>query len=488
MTDRAPLIAVHGYGTYAITYRHMIEFAKVEAPHVEWAMLLPTSHHLDVVSGVLGVDRILCLEHEQGRASLSMPSEAELADYYGNIFTDIEAEKKVFKHRPAAEQLMLAVQIYRIYKAFLLRLKPTHLLMAHIETFDGKVLVSLARELNIPVLIPTDLRHLGGIYFSRDAQEQIPDYRQVTPNGKEWAAKTIAAFRSKPGPAFAPDMFSASGEELLPIGRKSLPKRVWGFVSRTWRNPRMFEPELFLLNLKYTFPWVLERFRAIRAYRNERCYDSKELAELPSKFIYYPLQVTPESSINTPAPYYVDQMRAIDAIRFAMPSDWMLVVKEHRASLGIRPTSFYRALRQKAGVHIAHAAMSSIELIKEAQVTISVTGSATLEAFLLGRPALVLGGCFIADYLGGVCPIDALPSRIEASVSSPLSDQQILSALAEIHSVRYECVFRPADEPGHFGNRAQNMKRMIHAVLDHIGRLDGADRIPPLGPFARAKS
>ena len=50
---------------------------------------------------------------------------------------------------------------------------------------------------------------------------------------------------------------------------------------------------------------------------------------LPKRFIYYPLQVTPEASINTPAPYYVDQMRAIDALRLAMPPDCALVVKEH---------------------------------------------------------------------------------------------------------------------------------------------------------------
>lgn len=470
MSDRL-LIAVHGYGTYAITYRHMIAVAKVEAPQVEWGMLLPTSHHLDAVSEVLDADRIICLEHEQSRQAPGVPDPAELADYRGSIFTDIEAEKKVFKHRPAAEQLAYAAQIYRIYKAFLQRLKPTHLLMAHIETFDGKVLVGLARELEIPMLIPTDLRHLGGIYFSKDDQEKIPDYRKITAEGRDWAGKTIAAFRAKPGPAFAPAMFAAPEEALLPIGRKSLPKRAWGFVSRTWRNPRLFESELFLLNLKYTFPWAMNSFRAVRAFRNERVYDSKSMNELPSKFIYYPLQVTPESSINTPAPYYVDQMRAIDAIRFAMPSDWTLVVKEHRASLGIRPPSFYKELRCRAGVHITNAAMSSIDLIKKAQVTISVTGSATLEAFLLGRPALVLGGCFVAEYLGGICSISDLSERIRQSALAPPSDQHVESALAEIHSVRHECVFRPADEPGHFGNRPENMKRMIHAMLDHVGKI-----------------
>ncbi|MGK3905421.1 hypothetical protein ABI049_15650, partial [Enterococcus faecium] len=59
--------------------------------------------------------------------------------------------------------------------------------------------------------------------------------------------------------------------------------------------------------------------------------------------------------------------------------------------------------------------------------------------------------------------------------SSPPDDQKIASTLAEIHSVRYECVFRPADEPGYYGNRAENVRRMIGAVLDHIKRLDMMD-------------
>ena len=96
-----PRIAIHGYGTYAISYRQMIEFAKVEAPDVEWAMLLPTSHHLDIVSEVLSKDRVLCLEEEQRRDSLTPVDMAELANYRGSIFVDIEAEKKVFKHRRA---------------------------------------------------------------------------------------------------------------------------------------------------------------------------------------------------------------------------------------------------------------------------------------------------------------------------------------------------------------------------------------------------
>lgn len=464
-------IAIHGYGTYAVLYRHLIDLAKTAAPDVEWAMLLPTSHHLEVLSEVVSEDRLLCLEHEQAR-NLSAKSDLTIfAGYQGNVYADIEAEKQVFKHRHAAEQVARAAEIYDIYRAFLERIKPTHLLMAHVETFDGKVLIGLAKELNISVLVPVDLRNIGGTFFSADASEALPSFKIANENFTPSARKYLDEFRFKPKRAVGESVFALSDDDqFLPLYKKPLMLRALGFIKRTIKNPRLFEPALLRISLKYAFPSIREAIRKVRGSRNKQQYDVAALEELPEKFVYYPLQTTPESSINTPAPYFVDQSRAIDAIRFAMPSDWTLIVKEHLASLDIRPRAFYKALRRKAGVQIAYAHMPSIELIKRAQVTISVTGTATLEAFLLGRPSLVLGGCFVAEYVGGICPIDQLPARIRNASQNPPSDQQVLKALQEIYDVRYECTVRPADEPGSFSNRLENVRRILAGVLDHIER------------------
>jgi len=252
-----------------------------------------------------------------------------------------------------------------------------------------------------------------------------------------------------------------------------LMQRFRAFLGRTLANPATFEPALFKISLKYAFPNILKLIRGFRGWRNGRNFDLEALDELPEKFIYYPLQTTPESSINTPAPYFIDQMRAIDAIRMAMPSDHALIVKEHWASIGIRPAWFYRALRRKAGVRIARFSLPSLDLIRNAQVTISVTGTATLEAFLLGRPSLTLGGCFMAEFLGGVCPIGELAERIAKARTSPPNDDDVISALAKIFSVRHEFVFRPADEAGYHANKPENVRRLLRALISHIEWLDG---------------
>jgi len=51
-------IVIHGYGTFAITYRHMLEMARLTASNIDWSVILPTSHHIDVLREVLPADRI----------------------------------------------------------------------------------------------------------------------------------------------------------------------------------------------------------------------------------------------------------------------------------------------------------------------------------------------------------------------------------------------------------------------------------------------
>jgi hypothetical protein len=478
MTGKRRSIVIHGYGTYAIVYRHMLEAVRSMAHDVEWSIILPTSHHLDVLREVLPPDRILCLEHEQSRVHPPLSDLSELGGYGGNIYADIEVEKKVYKHRPARQQLTRAIETYRIYRNFLVSKNATHVLLGHVETFDGKVLISLAKELGMVAIVPIDLRNIGGSTFSADERERLPDYRKSTPETLEQARQFLTRFRSNPSPASNPDQFARPGETPLPIYQKPFVRRALGFVSRTIRNPSLFEPALLKISLQYAFPRIREAVRSLRALRNGRTFDLGSIEEVPKRFIYYPLQTTPESSINTPAPYFIDQLRAIDAIRFAMPSNCTLVVKEHWASIGIRPLSFYRALRRKAGVQIAHFSVPSLELIRRAQLTVSVTGTATLEAFLLGRPSLALGACFIAEYLGGVCPLDELRGRMAKAIRHPVDDEAVVNALAEVFSVRYECLVRSADEPGFHGNRPEHIRRMLRAVLEHISRLEGINGKP----------
>lgn len=463
-------IVLHGFGTFAVIFRHVIAAARTVAPEIGWAVVLPTPHYRDLMREVLADDDILSLEDHLSRALEPMRETAELGAYIGNIFADIEAEKRQFKHRPGWKQLARAAEIYRIYKHFLQRVAPTHVLISQVEGFEGKMLASLAKELGLPVLVPIPGRNFGGSYFSAGVSEALPAGRHTSPELFAEARRFLERFRTVgTAPSGLPEQVDASDEQLSDL-RKPLMARTLGFVRRSVTRPDLFEIDNLRAGLLNNLPAVRDRWWRLKSAMAERFHDIDDIAELPPRFIYYPLQVSPESSINTPAPYFLDQLRAIDAIRFAMPNDHLLVVKEHPAAISQRPHAFMRALRRRAGVIVIHYRSSSRALIERSACTISVTGTATLEAFLLGQPALSLGPNIISEYLGGVCPLDQLGARIVRAIAQSPDDDSVLQAVAEIFSVRYDFVFRAPGHPDEPVLRRSNIERFLAALLDHIRR------------------
>ncbi|MCC6779487.1 MAG: hypothetical protein IT537_23135 [Hyphomicrobiales bacterium] len=463
-------IALHGFGTYAIVFRHLVETARRLAPDVEWAAILPTPHHLDVLRAVIRDEDILSLQDAQARDIAPVADIGHLETYVGSIYADIEAEKRYFKHRPAWQQLARADEIYRLYKTFLQQTGATHVLISQIEAYEGKMLAGLARELGLEVIVPCQARILGGVIFTADAYETLPARRVVTAQIDDEARAFVRQYRRTAMPVLRMAETAADEDDELDAFRRPLIERVGGFVRRSLARPDLFEIDTLRAGVLNNLPWLRDRWWSLRVAVAARQYDVASPEELPSRFIYYPLQTTPESSINTPAPYFVDQMRVIDAIRFAMPNDHLLVVKEHPVGgIPVRPVSFARALRRRAGVVVAQYRMDSRALIERAACTVSVTGTATFEAFLLGRPALTLGPNLASEFLGGPCPIEALPRRLRDAIARPPSEEAVVRAVAEILSVRQDCYFSAPGLPGEPVLRRRNIERLLAALLRHIG-------------------
>jgi hypothetical protein len=462
-------IVLHAFGTFAVTLRHLLDETRARAPDIEWAVILPTSHQRHVFKGLLPDRDILCLEDLQPRWTKRRDDLSEIRDYGGSIFVDIETEKRTFKHRPAWEQLGRAIDIYRIYKEFLIASKATHLLLSQIEEYEAKMLIALGRELGVEVMVPTTCRNLGGSFFSSDAQETLPTARSATPELVDRATSIVRRFREEGGSTSPPPDHYDPNDERLSDFQPSLPLRTARYIRRTLSRPEMFERDHLRASLLNNLPRIRDSIWWARTKIAEGQYDVGATDALPRRFIFYPLQMTPESSINTPAPFFVDQMRAIDAIRFAMPNDCHLLVKEHPSSISTRPVSFVRAARRRAGVVVAHCRMPSRELIQRAACTISVTGTATFEAFLLGRPSLVLGSSLVAEYLGGVCPIHLLRTRLPEVMDRRPSDQTVIRAVAEILSVRHDFTFGAPGGAGEPTLRRRNIQAMSRALLQHVG-------------------
>ena len=458
-------VVLHGFGSFPVIFWHMIQYARQIQEPVEWAIILSSDHYRALFIELLGADRVIVLVQVG-----SAPQAGEEGwEYPGALCRDIEAEKRTFKHAPATIQRDRAMGMYRQIRRFMNRFAPSHALVSQVEGFDGKAFIAAANEQGAEVVVPTSCRNLGGIFFSPDDQETLPRYVSADASEHREAAEAfIRSFRESPNPArWALD---ASGDDLLESFEPPLPVRAMAALRRWVGTPGGFQWDYLRASVLNNLTFVRNAVWKTRRRLSERHCDVWSVDALPRKFIFYPLQYSPESSINTPAPYFLDQFRAIDAIRFAMPSDCLLVVKEHPACILLRDASFVRRLQCTAGVVVAHYALPSLELVKRAGLTISVTGTATLEALLLGRRAVTLGSSLVSGFLRGVCPLSSLSKRIATDFGAEIPHTEVVSSVASLFSVRYEVVF---GSPGTLGEpilRRKNIECLTQDFFNHIRR------------------
>ena len=113
--------------------------------------------------------------------------------------------------------------------------------------------------------------------------------------------------------------------------------------------------------------------------------------EIPNqKFVYFPLHVDPEASTMVLSPYHTNQLAVIENLSKSIPSDHVLLVKEHIPMIGFRPRDFYKTIRSFPRVILVSPNFDQFSLISKASYVCSITGTAGLEGLLLRKKVLLL--------------------------------------------------------------------------------------------------
>ena len=465
-------IAFYDFGSAAIMHRHLIEMARSEGSALSFCSIQPNPYYRAIMREVLNPEDILDVFSALPRTQKD-GDPATLASYQGGFIEDLAALKRTWRRRRRGTWWFNhGLAIYQLYKDFLVRRNATHLFMPTIETPEAKIAVAAARELGLGVMVPTDMRNVSGGYFACDCVDTPPHYAEATPETRALAAQFVHDFRNSPLPSRRVPEVDARDDDNEIIERYLPPiwRRALRFALAAAERPDLFEPVFIRLSVMRNFAWIRGPIRRQRALRNAAQYDIEEMDKLPGRFIYYPLQFTPEATINTPAPFYVDQLRVIDALRLAMPNGCILVVKEHPSCLPLRRPNFLRKLRRLPGVKVAKVTLPSLELVKRAALTATVTGTAALEAFLLGRPAMLLGPSIPSWVIDKHPPTNDVRAGVADAIDKAPADEFVIDRLAQVLSVRYPFMYGSAHEPGEPVLRRGNMRRMWEALKDHLDR------------------
>ena len=128
-------------------------------------------------------------------------------------------------------------------------------------------------------LLPTDWKP----YRRRAAQHR---------NLLDEARAFIEQYRSLAMPAYRPA--ENINEAPLDDFRKPLPERIVSFIHRSMTRPDLFEFDTLRAGFLNNLPWLRDTWWRMRVLVSAREYDVDRLEDLPPRFIYYPLQTTPE--------------------------------------------------------------------------------------------------------------------------------------------------------------------------------------------------
>lgn len=140
--------------------------------------------------------------------------------------------------------------------------------------------------------------------------------------------------------------------------------------------------------------------------------------EIPRQpFILYLMHLQPEASTSSQSPRWVDQERIIEQLAVNAPQGVNIVVKENPQCYGWRGKRYFGSLASFENVHLLHPLVPTQELLRRASALLTITGSAGVEAILMGTRVAVLGRPFYAD-APGVRKLD-VPEQIFRELADP---------------------------------------------------------------------
>jgi hypothetical protein len=123
----------------------------------------------------------------------------------------------------------------------------------------------------------------------------------------------------------------------------------------------------------------------------QRCAN-KSVEDLKNQpYVYYPLHVEPETSLQVISPEFFYQLSLITAVARDLPASAILTVKEAYGSVGRRPDNFYDQILDFKNVTLFETMERGIECAQNSAAVVTISGTAGLEAAVAGVPVISFG-------------------------------------------------------------------------------------------------
>ncbi len=184
------------------------------------------------------------------------------------------------------------------------------------------------------------------------------------------------------------------------LGRKL--KKLYYYQIGDFRYDTHYRGELY----QFLFKRIKSplRVRTLKQALAKQYITEKDLSLM--EYVFYPLHKEPEVTLLVYSRPYLNQIEAVRNIARNLPVGMKLVIKEHPASVGYRPLSYYQKLLAIPNVVLVAPELESRRVIQHAALVSIICGSVGLEAVMMKKPVVVLGHApfnFLPDSMVTYC-------------------------------------------------------------------------------------
>ncbi len=127
-----------------------------------------------------------------------------------------------------------------------------------------------------------------------------------------------------------------------------------------------------------------------------------ETPDLTEKYVFFGMHMQPEKTSQPLGGEFDHQLLPITILSNSVPEGWFVYVKEHPnqfnkkkiANNNYRSKEFYQALIKLKNVKLVSLEVPSVDLISNAQIVSTLTGTMGWEALTKGKPVLAFGNSY----------------------------------------------------------------------------------------------
>lgn len=232
-------------------------------------------------------------------------------------------------------------------------------------------------------------REVGRIYYGQEIYNDLLT-RGLTAAEQERAKELQQAFvtgRSVP--------INISSERFALIRTRSFIQRIKSYYYYNtndfyWQITERIKGNWYVQKIPFPGRYILNKIRnKYNFIVSRRFFNETVVQGVP--FVYFPLHLEPEATTTIYSNFYDNQLEVIRALSKALPVSWLIAVKEHPNMKHRRSKDFYRSLKKMPNVVMVKTYQPSWQLIRDCEIVATLSGTAGIEASIIGKPVIVFG-------------------------------------------------------------------------------------------------